>query len=133
MKFKASRLELIKPLGNLAVSVFEESFKDFCMSHVNTKYPNGSKYDLSLLKYLCNILENSYDKKDKDVASQKLDKKKVVIDCYFAIKNKMGIALADSDREVIGNMIEELHNTKQIKRTSMFKYLYYLFKKRLSK
>jgi hypothetical protein len=134
MRFKSSRIKgFVKPIGSLALSVFEDAFLNFCLENVNVNSPNGSKYDLSLLKYLCNVLENAYDKNDKDIATHKVNKKDIVIKTYTAIKNRACIAIVEADKEILGSMIEELHNSKQIKRTSTFKYLFHLLKKRLLK
>lgn len=54
MKFKINRVKLIKELGQLTLDTFLMEFQRYCDEYLATK--NNIKYDISLLRSLCNIL-----------------------------------------------------------------------------
>ena len=75
------------------------------------------KIDPSLLRFLCNIVENSYNK--KDVVDKKNDKKKVVLDVYLILKPQFNNV---DDKNILNNLIEDLHTSEQIGKVSRLRY-----------
>jgi len=63
----------------LSLDTFLMQFENFCNEHLSTK--NTSKFDISLLRNLCNVIENSYEQKHN--VDKKLDKRNVVINEYI--------------------------------------------------
>ena len=117
MKFKINRVKLIKELGQLTIDTFLIEFQKYCDEYLATK--NNIKFDVSLLRTLCNILENSYVKKNN--VDEKLDKKQTVIEEYVRLKSKVNIQYTPDDKKALEVIIEDLHNTGQIKKISSFK------------
>ena len=79
-----------------------------------------------LLRFLCNLVENSYTK--KDVIDNKIDKKKIVIDVYIILKPHANNV---DDRLILDKMVEDFHSSKQILKVSRFRYYYKLLKNEL--
>jgi len=117
MRFKVNRVALVKEIGGLGVDAFLTEFSRFCSDNLATQ--NASKFDVSLLRALCNILENSYEAKHP--AESKLDKKSVVINEYVRIKGKLGLTYDVADRDVLSALIEDLHNSKSIRKVPWMK------------
>lgn len=130
MKFKPKYVELVKEVGSHAIDCFVSELDKFCDEHIPLK-PNSAKIDISLLRFLANVVENSYKK--KNTIDEKMDKKKVVVDEYFRMKQRMGVNLTNDDRKAIEELIEDLHNTGAIKRVSSFKYFLKKLKQMLLK
>ena len=82
------------------------------------------KIDPSLLRFLCNIVENSYNK--KEVIDKKIDKKKVVLDVYLILKPQCNNV---DDKNVLNNLIEDLHTSGQIGKVSSIRYYWKVIKK----
>ena len=129
MKFKINRVKLIKELGQLTIDTFLTEFQKYCDEYLTTK--NNSKFDISLLRRLCNILENSYVKKNN--VDEKLNKKQTVIDEYMRLKSKLNVQYSVDDKKVLETIIEDLHNSGQIKKISNLKLWSRRLKKLLSK
>ena len=81
------------------------------------------KIDLSLLRFLCNVVENSYNK--KDVVDSKVNKKQIVIDVYIILKPQCN---NQDDKNILDKLIEDLHTSKQILKVSRLRYYYKLLK-----
>ena len=90
---------------------------------INIKKVIRDKIDLCLLRFICNIIENSYNK--KDVVDKKNDKKQVVLDVYIALKPQCNTV---EDKKTINNIIEDLHTSGQICKVSRIIYYYKLIK-----
>lgn len=117
MKFKINRVRLIKEMGQLTLDTFLVEFQKYCDEFLSTK--NNAKFDISLLRSLCNIIENSYVKKHN--VEEKLDKKKTVIEEFIRLKSKLNVQYSPEDIKVLEAIIEDLHNTGQITTVSSFK------------
>ena len=85
---------------------------------------SSDKIDPSLLRFICNVIENSYTK--KDVIDNKIDKKKVVIDVYIILKPS---ANNTDDRIMLDKLIEDFHTSGQILKVSRLRYYYKTVKK----
>lgn len=122
VRFKAKWAEIaVSEIGQLSVDIFTELYHEFVVSHV--KKVSEDAIDISLLRALCNWLENSIDK--KEVVDEKLDKKKIVVDEYLRLKPQ---ANSPQFKEIIEKLIEDLHNTKQIVKMSLRNKLFYKIK-----
>ena len=122
VKFKSKWAEIaVQEIGQLSVDVFVELYHEFVVSHVKKVSPDV--IDVSLLRALCNWLENAIDK--KEVVDEKLDKKKIVVDEYLRLKPQ---ANNQQFKEIIEKLIEDLHNTGQIVKLSKRNKLFYKIK-----
>ena len=82
VKFSKFQVSLVKLNGSSAVDVLIGEIVKYVNENIKKVSPD--KIDPSLLRFLCNIVENSYSK--KDIIDNKIDKKKVVIDVYIILK-----------------------------------------------
>jgi len=90
----------------------------------NIKKQSPDKIDPSLLRFICNIVENSYNK--KDVLDKKIDKKKIVLDVYLVLKPQCNNL---DDKNILNNLIEDFHTSEQNLKVSGCRYYYKLIKK----
>ena len=79
-----------------------------------------------MLRFICNVIENSYTK--KDVIDNKIDKKKVVIDVYIILKPAANNV---DDRRMLDKIFEDLHSSGGILKVSRLKYYYKQIKNQL--
>lgn len=119
VKFKVKWLDLVEDLGSISTDIFQNLFHEFVTEHI--KQLSQDEIDVSLLRWLCNVLENSINK--KHIVDEKINKKQLVLDEYFKLKPN-----ARSHEKVLDKIIEDLHNTKQIKKVKERTKLYYKIK-----
>ena len=100
VKFNKFQASLVKLSGSSSVEVLINQIVDFVKANVTKISPD--KIDPSLLRFLCNIVENSYNK--KDVVDKKIDKKKVVLDVYLILKPQCNNL---DDKNILNNLIED--------------------------
>ena len=74
VKFSKFQASLVKLNGSSSVEVLIGEIINFVNQNVKNISPD--KIDPSLLRFLCNVVENSYTK--KDVIDNKIDKKKLL-------------------------------------------------------
>lgn len=122
VKFNKFQASLVKLSGSSSVEVLIAEVVAYVKENVIKVSPD--KIDPSLLRFICNIVENSYNK--KDVVDNKIDKKKVVLDVYIALKPSCNNV---EDKNIINNLIEDLHTSEQILKVSNCHYYYKLIKK----
>jgi hypothetical protein len=122
VKFNKFQTSLVKLSGAISVDMLVSEIVAF----VNDKIKKLSvdKIDPSLLRFICNVIENSYNK--KDVSDSKIDKKKVALDVYLILKPQCN---TPDDKILLNNLIEDYHSTKQISKISNLKYYWKLIKK----
>ena len=122
MKFRADKANLIKLSGDCSLDKFISDFHSFVCEHV--KNLNQDNIDPSLVRTLCNWIENAFQK--NCVADEKVDKKKIVIDEYLKLKPH-----ANNPETVciIEKLIEDFHNAGQIVKVPVLKYIYKSCKK----
>ena len=82
VKFSKFQASLVKLSGSSSVEVLIGEIVDFVK--VNIKKISPDKIDPSLLRFICNIIENSYTK--KNVIEYKIDKKKSCYRCLYCSK-----------------------------------------------
>jgi len=124
VNFKKFQASLVKLNGSVSIDVLTSEIVKFLEE--NLKIVNQDKVDPSLLRYLCNIVENSYNK--SKAVDNKVDKKKLVIDIYLRLKPQ---ANTSADLLVLDKLIEDLHTNGDIKLISNVNYFYKLLKKGL--
>jgi hypothetical protein len=120
-KFKSKWADLVVEVGAVSIDIFTELYHEFVVSHVKKVSPDV--IDISLLRALCNWLENAIDK--KDVVDEKLDKKKIVVDEYIRLKPQ---ANTQQFKDIIEKLIDDLHNTQSIKKISKRRKMYHRVK-----
>ena len=124
VKFSKFQASLVKLSGSSSIDVLIGEIVEFVKE--NIKKLSSDKIDPSLLRFICNVIENSYTK--KDVIDNKIDKKKVVIDVYIILKPAANNV---DDRRKLDKMIEDLHSSGGILKVSRLKYYYKQIKNQL--
>ena len=124
VKFSKFQASLVKLNGSSSVEVLIGEIVSFVNENIKKVSPD--KIDPSLLRFLCNLVENSYTK--KDVIDNKIDKKKVVVDVYMILKPHANNA---EDRITLDKLVEDFHSSKQILKVSRLRYYYKLLKNHL--
>lgn len=122
VKFKKFQASLVKLNGSVSIDALASELVKFIEEHI--KVMNPDKIDPSLLRYLCNLVENSYNK-TKSV-DDKINKKELVIDIYIKLKPQSNNV---EDRKVLDKLIEDFHTNGDIKRISTVNYVYKYLKK----
>lgn len=121
VKFSKFQASLVKLNGSSSVELLIGEIVNFVKENIKKVSPD--KIDPSLLRFICNLIENSYNK--KDILDNKIDKKKIVIDVYIILKP---YANNEEDKLLLEKMVEDFHSTKQILKVSRFRYYYKLLK-----
>lgn len=117
VKFKGEIASMVKEVGSISIEIFKNNFIDFVKETLqNIDQNQDNKIDRSLLRLLCNYLESTYKK--KNIVDEKLDKKKLVIDVYCLLKPSTN---NETDKKILDALIEDLHNTGQIKKISLLR------------
>ena len=124
VKFDKFQTSLVKLFGSSSVDALINEIVNYINQTIKNTSPN--KIDPSLLRFICNIVENSYSK--KSISDHKIDKKKIVIDVYTILKPS---ANSPDDRIMLDRLIEDFHSSGQILKVSRLKYYYKLFKNQL--
>ena len=124
VKFSKFQVSLVKLNGSSAVDVLVSEIVSYVTKSISNISPD--RLDLSLLRFLCNVVENSYSK--KDIVDNKIDKKKVVIDVYIILKPQCNNS---EDRVVLDKLIEDIHSSGQVLKVSRLRYYYKLLKNQL--
>ena len=124
VKFSKFQASLVKLTGSSSIDSLIGEIVNFVKESVSNISPD--KIDPSLLRFLCNLIENSYNK--QDIIDNKIDKKKVVVDVYIILKPQ---ASTKEDRVLLEKIVEDFHSSKQILKVSRFRYYYKLLKNEL--
>jgi hypothetical protein len=124
VKFDKFQTSLVKLSGSSSVDALINEIVEYIKQSV--KKISADKIDPSLLRFICNIVENSYTK--KSILDNKIDKKKIAIDIYIILKPYANNA---EDRVMLDSLIEDFHSSGQILKVSRLKYYYKLFKNQL--
>ena len=119
MVFKKKWLSFVKDVGSISVDIFENMLHEYVASEI--KQVSQSEIDPSLLRWLCNVVENSIEK--KQVIDEKIDKKRLVLNEYYKLKPN-----SRQHEQFLINIIEDLHNSNQIKKVSTKTKLYHKIK-----
>ena len=124
VKFDKFQSSLVKLSGSSSVDALINEIVEYIKQSIKKISPD--KIDPSLLRFICNIVENSYSK--KSISDSKIDKKKIVVDVYVILKPS---ANSPDDRIMLDRLIEDFHSSGQILKVSRFQYYYKLFKNQL--
>ena len=124
VKFDKFQSSLVKLSGSSSVDALINEIVSYIRESIKNISPD--KIDPSLLRFICNVVENSYSK--KSISDNKIDKKKVVLDVYCTFKPYANNA---DDRIMLDKLIEDLHTSGQILKVSRPKYYYKLVKNQL--
>jgi len=98
MKFKPGRVKLVKEIGSITLEMFVSEFQKYCDAHLISS-ASVHKFDMSLLRQLCNVIENAYEKKNE--VDEKLDKKKTVIDEYVRLKQYANFLYSPDEMKIL--------------------------------
>ena len=82
VKFRKFQASLVKLSGSSSIDVLVGKIVSYVQEKI--KLIKIERIDPSLLRFLCNLVENSYSK--KNAIDSKVDKKKIVIDVYIILK-----------------------------------------------
>ena len=124
VKFSKFQVSLVKLSGSSSVNSLIGEIVNFVKQSITNLSPNN--IDPSLLRFICNVVENSYSK--KDIIDNKIDKKKVVIDVYIILKPA---ANNSEDKIMLDKLVEDFHSSNQILKVSRLRYYYKLLKNQL--
>jgi RecG-like helicase len=108
------QIKLVKPKSiALNIASFNEiqSYIDDTYKEVSDK--NRLKYLSSFILFVCCIIEEAYQ--PRNLQNKKVDKKEEVLK---HISSFLGIQLSPEDINIIGDIIEDLHSSRRIKRVS---------------
>ena len=119
VNFKSKWLGHIKEIGSVSFDIFEQLLTEYVKEHI--KQVSQDEIDISLIRWLCNVVENSIEK--KNVVDEKVNKKEIVLKQYFNLKPN-----AKQYEKTLDKIIEDLHNTDQIKRVKQRTKLYHKLK-----
>lgn len=108
------QIQLVKP-KSIALNI--ASFNEI-QSYIDETYkevPDKArlKYLSSFILFVCCIIEEAYQ--PRNIQNKKVDKKDEVIK---HISTFLGVQLKDEERRVIGDIIEDLHSSRRIKRVA---------------
>ena len=123
VKFSKFQVSLVKLNGSSAVDVLVSEIVSYVKKSISNISPD--RLDPSLLRFFCNVVENSYSK--KDIIENKIDKK-VVMDVYIILKPQCNNS---EDRVVLDKLIEDIHSSGQVLKVSRLRYYYKLLKNQL--
>ena len=108
------QIQLVKPKSiALNIASFNEiqSYIDETYKEVSDK--SRLKYLSSFILFVCCIIEEAYQ--PRNIQNKKVDKKEEVIKHIASFLN---VPLTDEERRVIGDIIEDLHSSRRIKRVA---------------
>lgn len=126
-----ANLAYIKPTNKCKVVKSTQAILDAINEHFG-KHANKQELKLlpSFILYVCCLVEEAYASKH-NVENQKIDKKEEVIKLIAQFINA---SLSEPDKQVIANIIEDLHSSNRIKKVSyLSKTFFYVFKLFLKK
>jgi len=108
------QIKLVKP-KSIALNI--ASFNEI-QSYIDDTYKDVSdksrlKYLSSFILFVCCIIEEAYQ--PRNIQNKKVDKREEVL---HHIASFLQVPLTDDERRVIGDIIEDLHSSRRIKRVS---------------
>ena len=110
----SSNFPLIKPKNKAkVVQTFGEIQEFLTETYKDVSDKSQLKYLVSFILFVCCLVEEAYCKRNRE--NKKIDKKEEV---FTHIANFLSIHLTDQDKLIIGEIIEDLHSSRRIKRVS---------------
>jgi len=108
------QIKLVKPKSiALNIASFNEIQSYISDTYKDVTDKNRLKYLSSFILFVCCIIEEAYQ--PRNIQNKKVDKKEEVIK---HIATFLDIPLTDAEKRVIGDIIEDLHSSRRIKRVS---------------
>ena len=109
-----SNLKLIKPKNKAKVIQTFGEIQDFLTdTYKDIPDKTSLKYLVSFILFVCCLVEEAYAKNTPE--NKKISKKDEV---FNHINKFIGIQLNEQDKKIIGEIIEDLHSSRRIKRVS---------------
>ena len=108
------QIQLVKPKSiALNIASFNEiqTYIDDTYKEVSDK--SRLKYLSSFILFVCCIIEEAYQ--PRNIQNKKVDKREEVIKHIATFLN---VPLSEEERRVIGDIIEDLHSSRRIKRVA---------------
>lgn len=106
-----SNLSYIKPDNKAKdIKTFGLVQQYLAENYVDVKDRPNLKFVVSFVLFVCCLVEEAYNKK-----TSKVNKKDEV---YLHISKFLSITLTEPDKQIIGEIIEDLHSSRRIKRVS---------------
>lgn len=106
-----SNLSYIKPDNKAKdIKTFGLVQQYLAENYVDVKDRPNLKFVVSFVLFVCCLVEEAYNKK-----TSKVNKKDEV---YLHISKFLSITLTESDKQIISEIIEDLHSSRRIKRVS---------------
>ena len=103
-------LKTLKDNGDLTAYICDK------LKDLPNIYDNRCNPDLIL--YICNCIENNINK--SSISDKKIDKKAL----FFQILFKLIPVITDSEKAIIEQILEHLHNENKIKKVGILRYSY---------
>jgi hypothetical protein len=106
-------VKLVKPKNLLKVLIRSGNIIDYVVETVGS-IPDleKQKFNISLIRYICEIVENTNGHSKPSIEGTKVNKKDVV----FTILQKLFPSLSENDKLIIDGIIEDLHSSGRIKK-----------------
>lgn len=109
-----SNFKLIKPKNKAKVIQTFADIQDFLNDTYKDLPDKGQlKYLVSFILFVCCLVEEAYAKNTPE--NKKISKKDEV---FNHISKFLNITLNEQDKKIIGEIIEDLHSSRRIKRVS---------------
>jgi hypothetical protein len=106
-----SNLSYIKPTNKAkeikSFGLIQQYLAD---NYIDVKDRNNLKYVVSFILFICCLVEEAYNKKNS-----KVNKKDEV---FNHIAKFLSITLTEADKNIIGEIIEDLHSSRRINKVS---------------
>jgi hypothetical protein len=108
--------DLVVPSNSLKRDLKINKLVDQLKSELKDLLNIEKRFDLELIKYVCNKVENVF----KHAKKYKINKKDIAIE----IIQKLVGNLSENDKLIISNNIESLHSNNQIKAEAVLKVIF---------
>lgn len=110
-----SNLKLIKPKNKAkTIQTFGEIQDFLTETYKDIADKSQLKYLVSFILFVCCLVEEAYSKDTPE--NKKISKKDEV---FNHIAKFLNITLNDQDKKIIGEIIEDLHSSRRIKKVSL--------------
>lgn len=120
VKFRTGSAQLVKLSGSVAIEALASALVDFVKGDVLKSgaqfSAGGDKVDISLVRYICCLIETVVVKKSK--TDEKINKRDVALRVYEALA---GHQLNDQQRSFFFDVVEDMHSSGTIKPVSAWR------------
>lgn len=110
----SSNLKHIKPKNKAKVLQTAGEIQDYLTeTYSDVSDKSSLKYLVSFILFVCCLVEEAYSK--RSIHNKKIDKKEEV---FTHMAKFLNVTLNEQDRKIIGEIIEDLHSSRRIKKVS---------------